>query len=63
MLQNKKSSNGNVALATVCRPVAKVGRLLNALQNYLAVNRFKSSITKVIFCLEFYNTLLLQEYR
>ena len=25
--------------STVCRPVAKVGRLLNALQNYSAVNR------------------------
>ena len=39
------------ALPTVCRPVAKVDRLLDALQNYSAVNCFKNSITKVTLCL------------
>ena len=39
-------------IPTVCRPVAKVDRLLDALQNYSAVNCFKNSITKVILCLK-----------
>ena len=38
-------------VTTVCRPVAKVDRLLDALQNYSAVNCFENSITKVILCL------------
>ena len=37
---------------TVCRPVAKVGHLLDALQNYSAMNCFKNSITKVILYLK-----------
>ena len=40
------------ALPTVCRPVAKVDRLLDALQNHSAVNCFKNSMTKVILCLK-----------
>ena len=39
-------------LTTVCRPVAKVDHLLDALQNYSAVNCFENSITKVILCLK-----------
>ena len=38
--------------ATLCNPVVPVGGLLNALQNYSAVNHFKNSFTKLILCLK-----------
>ena len=41
------------------RPVPKVGSLVDALQNYSAVNCFKNSSTKVILCLKAYNSRIL----
>ena len=48
----KGSVKQNWVQNTVCRPVAKVDCLLDALQNYSAVNCFENSITKEILCLK-----------
>ena len=50
-------------IPTVCRPVAKVDRLLDALQNYSAVNCFKNSIIKVILYLKDQNFRILYYWK
>ena len=67
LLLSSGASNFIMVIYTLCNPVVPVGSLLDALQNYSAVNCFKNSFTKVILCLKAKNfrilTLLLEEYR